>query len=392
MKKILSIKNLKYLYIIILSIIAICTTFLNLCSCSKNNNGIITEEQDVPENKNIKILSQMTLEEKIGQLFITTPEKLSPNKDGITSINDEIINNIKKYNIGGIIFFGKNIKDENQVKSFINDLQNSSKYKLFISVDEEGGLVSRIANCKGFKVKKYSSIMNIGKTNNESNAESLGFTIGSYLKPLGFNLNFAPVADINTNPKNPVIGSRSYGNNANLVSKMVNAQLDGMHRAGIMGCIKHYPGHGDTSSDTHTGSVKINKTWEQLKQCEIIPFESSFNKTDMIMASHIIANNISHDNLPTSLSKHMIQDKLRNELGYKGVIISDSMEMKAIADHYNSARSSVLAIKAGVDIILLPPNIENAFNAVLQAVNNSEISIERINESVLKILDLKSKY
>ncbi len=403
MNEVLNLKIKKCLYNSIFILIMLLGTFYSMygCNAKKDDNKLPNKNKKsqyvTVKEKTKKILSKMTLEEKIGQLFIVKPETLCPSIDyspekGVTKINDEIVNNINKCHIGGIILFSKNIKNEKQLKSFINDLQSSSKYKLFISVDEEGGLVSRVANCDAFHVKKYKNIQSIGNTNNESKAKELGSTIGSYLKPLGFNLDFAPVADINTNPKNPIIGVRSYGNNAELVSRMVNAQLDGMHKAGIMGCTKHYPGHGDTSSDTHTGSVSINKTWDELKKCEIIPFASSFNKTDMIMASHIIANNASHDKLPTSISKNMIQEKLRNELGYKGVVISDSMEMKAISDHYNSAESATLAIKSGVDIVLMSPDIQEAYDAVLNSVKKGEISIERIDESVTRILELKVKY
>ena len=203
-------------------------------------------------------------------------------------------------------------------------------------------------------------------------------------------MTFAPVADVNTNPDNIVIGDRSYGNNPVTVGKMVSAQLDGMHKSGIIGTLKHFPGHGDTKDDTHSGYVSVNKSWDELKACELVPFISALDKADTIMVSHITVTSI--DKLPSSLSYEIITRKLRNELGYNGVIITDSMAMGAVADSYTSDIAAVMAVKAGVDIILMPENFEKAFNGVLNAVKSGEISISRIDESTERVLTLKAKY
>lgn len=341
------------------------------------------------------VLGKMSLREKVGQLFIVRPEALAENSNAETApatdrVDDAVISRIEEYPVGGIALFSRNITSAEQLPMFISDLQSSSKYPLFIAVDEEGGRVARIANSDFFNVASYKSMEDIGKSGDASKAEEVGRQIGSYLKELGFNLDFAPVADTNTNPQNIVIGDRSYGSDPALVARMVSAQLDGMHNSGIMGTLKHFPGHGDTKDDTHSGYVSVNKSWDELKACELVPFISALDKADTIMVSHITVTSI--DKLPSSLSYEIITRKLRNELGYNGVIITDSMAMGAVADSYTSDIAAVMAVKAGADIILMPESLEKSFNAVLNAVNSGEISISRIEESAERVLTLKAKY
>lgn len=343
------------------------------------------------------VLGKMSLREKVGQLFIVRPEALAENSNAETApatdrVDDAVISRIEEYPVGGIALFSRNITSAEQLPMFISDLQSSSKYPLFIAVDEEGGRVARIANSDFFNVASYKSMEDIGKSGDASKSEEVGRQIGSYLKELGFNLDFAPVADTNTNPQNIVIGDRSYGSDPALVARMVSAQLDGMHDSGIMGTLKHFPGHGDTKDDTHSGYVSIEKTWDELKECELVPFITALPKADMVMVSHITAVNVTSDKLPTSMSETMITGKLRNELGYDGVIITDAMAMGAVADNYTSAEAAVTAVKAGVDIVLMPQNLDEAFNGVMNAVTDGEISMERLDESVLRILKMKAKY
>lgn len=341
------------------------------------------------------VLGKMSLREKVGQLFIVRPEALAENSNAETApatdrVDDAVISRIEEYPVGGIALFSRNITSAEQLPMFISDLQSSSKYPLFIAVDEEGGRVARIANSDFFNVASYKSMEDIGKSGDASKAEEVGRQIGSYLKELGFNLDFAPVADTNTNPQNIVIGDRSYGSDPALVARMVSAQLDGLHKSGIIGTLKHFPGHGDTKDDTHSGYVSVNKSWDELKECELVPFISALDKADTIMVSHITVTSV--DKLPSSLSYEIITRKLRNELGYNGVIITDSMAMGAIADSYTSDTAAVMAVKAGADIILMPESLEKSFNAVLNAVNSGEISISRIEESAERVLTLKAKY
>ncbi len=269
-------------------------------------------------------------------------------------------------------------------------MQSNSKYPLFISVDEEGGDVSRVANSGFFDVASYKRMAEVGKTNDPAKAEEVGRQISFYLKKIGFNYDFAPVADVNTNPDNIVIGDRSYGGDPVTVGKMVSAQLDGMHKSGMIGTLKHFPGHGDTKDDTHSGYVSVDKSWDELKACELVPFISTLDKADTVMVSHITVTSL--DKLPSSLSYEIITRKLRDELGYNGVVITDSMAMGAVADTYTSDIAAVMAVKAGADIILMPESLEKAFNGVLNGVNNGEISISRIEERAERILTLKAKH
>jgi beta-N-acetylhexosaminidase len=188
------------------------------------------------------------------------------------------------------------------------------------------------------------------------------------------------------------VSTQPYRSNPELVSKMVDANIEGLHQGGIISCIKHFPGHGDTKGDTHDGYVSINKTWNELKTCELVPFIHALSITDMVMLSHITTPNITTDGLPASLSYEMIQGKLRDELGYDGVIITDSLAMGAITKEYSSAESAVKAITAGVDILLMPENYIEAYDSIFQAVENGTIEESRIDESVLRILTLKLYY
>lgn len=366
---------------------------------SEFDNNLTPAENQSKVNK---IIENMTLEEKIAQIFIVRPDAMNPNltsdqindamKYGVIEFDEIMQQELKKYPVGGVALFGKNIASPTQLTSFIDSMQQQSSISLFIGIDEEGGTVSRIAKSENFAVPKFESMQIIGETQNVKNAQNVGQTIGSYLKKYGFNLDFAPVADINTNPDNIVIGDRSFGNDPDLVAEMVAAEILGLHNSGIMSCVKHFPGHGDTKSDTHTEYVIVDKTWGELKMCELIPFINSLDTTDMVMISHISTPNITEDELPASLSTEMIEGKLRKELGYKGVVISDSMSMGAITEVYSSSDSAVKAILAGTDIILMPENFVDAYNGIYNAVITGVISESRIDESLLRILSLKVRY
>ena len=265
----------------------------------------------------------LSLREKVGQLFIIRPESLNTAKTleqindnykyGDVELNNLMRENLKKYPAGGFIIYGKNINDPEQLKKFVSDLKNSSSVIPFIAIDEEGGRIARIANHKKFNVKKFKSAEAIGKTENVKNAFNMAEYISSYLSEYGFNFNFAPVADVNTNPENIVIGDRAFGSNPETVSKMVSSYLDGLHANKILGCIKHFPGHGDTKGDTHSGYVAIYKTWDELLKNEIIPFKNNLNKTDSIMTAHITLKNVTSDDLPATLSREIITNAITHK-------------------------------------------------------------------------------
>ncbi len=360
-----------------------------------------------PASKVETLLSSMSLEEKVGQLFIIRPESLSTEltpqqahdttEYGVTEWTEDMALQLEKYPAGGVAIFGKNISSPEQLKNFVAAMQQASSLPLFMGVDEEGGSVSRLANSpafrtdEGYVLPQFKSMAEIGASGDTGAARTVGFTIGCYLAEYGFNLDFAPVADTNTNPDNVVIGDRAFGSDPELVSQMVASELDGLHSAEVLGCIKHFPGHGDTVGDTHDGYVSIQKTWDELLSAELIPFINNLDNTDMVMVAHISLPNVTGDGLPASLSGELISGKLRGELGYDGVVITDSLAMGAIAQEYSSADCAVMALDAGVDILLMPEDYAAAFEGVVQAVEEGRLSMERIDESVARVLELKDQ-
>lgn len=360
-----------------------------------------------PASKVETLLSSMSLEEKVGQLFIIRPESLSTEltpqqahdttEYGVTEWTEDMALQLEKYPAGGVAIFGKNISSPEQLKNFVAAMQQASSLPLFMGVDEEGGSVSRLANSPAFRTEEgyvlpqFKSMAEIGASGDTGAARTVGFTIGCYLAEYGFNLDFAPVADTNTNPDNVVIGDRAFSSDPELVSQMVAAELDGLHSAEVLGCIKHFPGHGDTVGDTHDGYVSIQKTWDELLSAELIPFINNLDNTDMVMVAHISLPNVTGNGLPASLSGELISGKLRGELGYDGVVITDSLAMGAIAQEYTSADCAVMALDAGVDILLMPEDYAAAFEGVVQAVEEGRLSMERIDESVARVLELKDQ-
>lgn len=365
--------------------------------------GAMAESESPAE----RILAGMTLEEKIGQLFIVRPEALWPGQyaEGfdpetldqqpgysLTELTDEMRQGLAACPVGGVAIFGQNLESSEQLARFIADLQSASRTPLFMAVDEEGGPVARLANSGKFDVPQVGAMGDVGATGDPQKAYDAGATIGAYVSEHGFNLDFAPVADVNTNPENIVIGNRAFGSDPALVAQMVPQALAGLHSAGVMGCVKHFPGHGDTKDDTHDGYVSVEKSWDEMLSCEMVPFIAALDAADMVMMAHITAPNVTDDGLPASLSREMIEGKLRGELGYEGVVITDACEMGAVADNYPSGEAAVLAIQAGADIVLMPANLQEACLAVRDAVQSGEIPAERLDESVLRILRLKERY
>lgn len=345
-----------------------------------------------------RLIRSMTLTEKVGQLFVIRPDHLDTSltpeqihdsrKYGVKSLTPAMRKVLQEYPAGGFVLFGKNIDSPKQLRRYVSALKDASKLYPVMAIDEEGGRVSRIANAKGFTVKKFTSVEAMARAGNAREAAAY---IASYIKDYGFNLDFAPVADINTNPENIVIGDRAFGDDPALVSRLAGEFLDGLHSQGIAGCLKHFPGHGDTRDDTHDDYVAVLKTWDELLRAEIAPYIANMNKADCIMAAHITMKNVTHDGLPASLSHEIITGKLRGELGYDGVIITDAMDMGAIAKNYTSSEAAVLALEAGNDIILMPWDYREAFRGVIEAVKSGRISEARIDESVMRILRLKKK-
>ncbi|RKP55626.1 beta-N-acetylhexosaminidase [Cohnella endophytica] len=331
-------------------------------------------------------IKAMTLEQKIGQMLLVGVEG--------TSIDDSAKKMLTEQFVGGVIFYKNNFSDLEGSVRFVNDLKKanfSNPAPLFISVDQEGGKVSRLP--KEFVAMPDAA--KVGKTGKPELAEQMGALLAQQLKLVGFNVDFAPVLDINSNPKNPVIGTRSFGNKADLVTKMGIAEMNGLRDGGTVAVVKHFPGHGDTSVDSHLDLPVVNKTTEQLKKLEWIPFQAAIDdKADAVMVAHILFPKID-PNAPASFSKKIIGDQLRGTLGYDGVVITDDMTMGAIADHYGIADSAVKSIEAGSDIILVAHGYDTekkVYDKLLQAVKSGQIDESRIDQSVRRILALKNKY
>lgn len=347
-------------------------------------------EEELLDMRAQEILGAMTLDEKIYQLFFVTP-KLLTGEENVTEFSDLMKETLDKKPVGGIILFNENIISKEQVKSLNSDIENNAKFGILVSVDEEGGSVARLGNANiGFP--SFSHMAEIGATGDVSKAYEVGASLAQSLKELNFNMDFAPVADIITNPENTVVKKRSFGSDENLVSDMVAAEVKGFIDNDVICSLKHFPGHGNTEADSHKGMAVSNCDLETLRERELIPFKAGIEAgAETVMVGHISLPNIIGDDTPATLSPQIVTDLLRQELGFKGVIITDSMQMGAVADYYTPEEAAVKALLAGNDMILMPTDLDRAFNGILTAVQNGEISEDRIDESVRRILILKLK-
>ena len=351
-------------------------------------------------------LQAMTLREKVGQLFIVRPESLDTTihfnlpegidgrVDDIKAIRLQTVNATmrgvnRNYPVGGVILYAHNIGDEARLGAFVSEIRALNGSPL-LCIDEEGGRVAYIANSGNYEVEKFESMAAIGATGDPRNAYYCGNTIGTYLCRYGFDIDFAPVADVNTNPENIVIGARAFSDNPEVAAPMVVSYLQGLKDAGVTGCIKHFPGHGDTNADTHFGYAQSLKTWEQMKDCELITFKAGIEwGAQMIMTAHIATPNVTGTEVPATMSPVILYDKLRTELGYQNIIITDAMKMKAITRQYTNAEAVVGTLQAGADIVLSPQNFVEAFDAVVKAVEDGRLTEKRIDQSVRRVLKLK---
>ena len=331
-------------------------------------------------------ISEMTLEEKIGQMLLV-------GIDG-TTLDDNAKKMIAKDKVGGIILYKDNIKDLNSLIDLINSMKKSNaanSVPLFMSVDQEGGKVSRMP-------AEFTSIPSngaVGDKGDAAAAEMMGKLLGREVLLAGFNMNFAPVLDINSNPNNPVIGDRSFGNTASKVIDLGIAEMKGIASEGIIPVVKHFPGHGDTSVDSHLELPVVKKSVDQLAKLEWLPFEAAIKEgTDAVMVAHILYPKIDPDK-PASLSPIIIGEQLRGDMGYQGLVITDDLTMGAIIKNYDLATAAVDTVNAGSDILLIAHEYDNeklVLNALLDNVKNGKLQESRIDESVYRILALKAKY
>jgi beta-N-acetylhexosaminidase len=331
------------------------------------------------------VISKMSLEDKIGQMILAGVSG--------TSMDANANKLISQLHVGGIIFYKYNFETPTQVIQLVNQLKagNSSSLPLLLGVDQEGGRVTRLPG----GLVNFPPNKQIGQINNPDFSYKVGTLLGRELKEFGLNLDFAPVLDINSNPNNPVIGDRSFGDNAEIVSKLGIQTMRGIQSQNVITTIKHFPGHGDTSVDSHLDLPIVNKSLKELKELELIPFERAINQGgDVVMVAHILLPQLDKTN-PGTMSKAVMTDLLRKQLGFTGVIITDDMTMGAITEHFDIGKAAVESVKAGSDIILVGHDYNNVvkiISSLKAAVQNGEISEQRLNESIERIIQLKRKY
>ncbi|WP_438350376.1 beta-N-acetylhexosaminidase [Paenibacillus sp. FA6] len=355
-----------------------------------NDEGTLPDNQEdvqiEPTDSVEELLNRMSTDEKIGQLVVV-------GIDG-TINNEDSRRFIEEYHVGGFIFYKDNMESTQQALRLFNDLKLSNevnKVPLWMSVDEEGGRVTRMPK----EFLKLPTNEAIGKKNDAKLSNEIGQILGRELKGFGLNMDFAPVLDIHSNPNNPVIGDRSFGNQATVVSSLGIATMHGIQSQGVVPVVKHFPGHGDTSVDSHIGLPIVDNSLDRLRKLEFLPFQDAINQeAEVVMIAHILLPKVDPD-YPASLSKIVISDILRNELGFNGVVITDDMTMGAIVENYDLQQSSIQSVIAGTNIVLVGHDVEKGIaviQALTDAVKNGKISEELLNNRVYTILKLKEKY
>lgn len=335
-------------------------------------------------------LDQMSLDEKIGQMFMVA-YRTDSGGNPVLYGNERISADIENYHIGGFVLFSENLQSVEQAKQYVAFLKENSNIPPFIAIDEEGGAVSRLGQSGiiyDYYIPSAAKMASQGKEAVSANYEKIALN----LKSLGLNMDLAPDADINTNPANPVIGDRAFGTEAQTTAEMAAAAMKALDENGIIPVVKHFPGHGDTQTDSHKGITIMPHDMDRLEQTELVPFKTAIeNGAPVIMAAHLTTPALSDSGLPATLDRDIISGLLRGKLGYDGVVMTDAMDMGAIVSEYTCGDAVIKAINADVDIILMPSSTSEAFEAVKAAVSDGTISEDEIDDSVYRILKLKTK-
>ena len=342
-------------------------------------------------------IGAMTLEQKVAQLFIVTPEALVEGVSQVTQAGDMTREGVTAHPVGGIVYFAQNLLDPEQtttmlanVKQFYADAGNVAP---FIVVDEEGGTVVRVADNEAFGAQDVGDASALGSAGDTEAAKRAAEQIADYLMPLGFNLDFAPVADVVDPLRSDTMGLRSFSSDAAVAADMVRAEVEGFRDKKMLCCAKHFPGIGAAAGDSHEGAITIEATNEELETVDLVPFRAAIEAgVPMIMVGHVSLPNIVGDSTPAPLSSAVVQGMLRDSLGYTGIIVTDSLSMGAITDYYTPAEAAVAALKAGCDIPLMPERLDEAYQGVLSAVQVGELTEERLDESLTRILTAKQEY
>lgn len=332
-------------------------------------------------------LSEMSLEEKLCQMFLTTPDELT-GVYGAGQAADGTRSALETYPVGGILYERQNFQGRDQLTTMISNSQDYSALPLFIAVEEEGG---NVAPLTAIGITSYYSTMSVyGEEENVQRIGEIGLEMAEDLLSVGINVNLAPVADVLTDPNDMEIGSRSFGSDVNMTAQLTVTMLQSLQEGGVTACLKYFPGLASADGDSRYGQAVSQRSLEELRQTELLPFVQGIEAgAEMIVVSHMSLPNVVGDDTPCSLSTVVVTDLLRTELGYEGLILTDALNKAAVSDYYGADEAAVLAVQAGCDILMQPEDLEETLNALLTAVENGEISEERINESVLRILYLK---
>lgn len=330
----------------------------------------------------------MTLKEQIGQRLIIGFHG--------TTVSDELRQAVKEYKIANIILFSRNIVDATQLNALCNDIQELVKsetgHGAMISIDQEGGIVTRLtADCVNIP-----GTMALASSGDVNNAYRAGVITGKQLRYLGINTNLAPCVDVNSNPKNPVIGVRSFGDDPENVGEYASSMIKGFSEGRVVSCVKHFPGHGDTDMDSHISLPYVDKSLAELESCELLPFRKAISAgAPAVMTAHILYPQLEPEHLPATMSRKIITDLLRNKMGFEGIVISDCMQMSAIKEHYGTVNGIISAMSAGVDMVLVCHNVELSCEAACEiekAVLDGKIDSNEMLESANRILAFKEKW
>ena len=331
-----------------------------------------------------RTLAGMDLYEKVCQMFMVQPADIT-GVSGVTVAGDATRAALEKHPVGGLMYDTTNMVDKNQVLTMATTTQTYVKIPLLLACDEEGGRVARLMVTVGTtRVGPMLSYKDAGVEMARINAA----TIAGDMVSCGLNMDLAPVADVWSNPQNTVIGDRAYSDEFYQASLLIPKAVEGFHEGGVACTLKHFPGHGDTSADSHYGSVYVYKPLDRLRAEEFLPFAAGIDAgADAVMLGHIILGELGDE--PVLFSGTMVTDVLRGELGFDGVVMTDSLKMQAMSDHYTSGEIAVRSVSAGVDLLLCPADLDGAIQALLDAVASGELTEERIDESVTRILTMK---
>ena len=367
----------------------------------RENAPVPIDVNGISEGRLERILSAMTLEQKVAQLFVVRPESLV-DVGTVVEAGDSTRKAIEKRPVGGICYFSENLEDPEQTSEMLRNSSNFAKdscgLPLFLCVDEEGGTVARVAQDEDFEVEDVGNMKDIGATGKTNEARDAARYVGGYLKELGFNVDFAPVADIVTSEDSPMY-KRAFGDTPELVSEMVKAQVEGYERSGVLCSAKHFPGIGAAEEDSHDQSIYSSKTAEEMRSWELVPFAAAIDAhVPMVMVGHLTCTGITPEREegegddkktiptpPATYDGNVINVLLRHTMGYQGIVVTDSLEMGAVADYCSPGEQAVLAVEAGADLVLLPKDFDKAYDGLLEAVKSGRISEDRINESVRRI-------